>query len=410
MKKFSLVALIVMVFSFVVQLSPQQVSAQDNVITVWSGVTGPDGDLIRQNIDEYNATNPAFPVELLAMEGSTLNSRLVTATRSGEGIPDLALVPSETVTQYAGQSLLEPWDALIEGTEVNAENYLEEAWNVGTVDGTQYGLPATMGTWVMYYNQDLVDQYVPGATDDNIITYEEVTTAGEAAKADGIIAYGFGWAMQNFNNLYLQMGGTFADEEGFLTIDNETAVATFEHFKSMYEAGHTNKNGEDTVAQFMNGETIFLPEGTWMLSQMEEITDFEWGQTFTPQWDADNIVQASGASQFTMFVDENRPDERRQAAVEFVDWLRTNQMTWLKSGENTASLAMLENEEYLAMPQSFLIQTPEAREAITIVTDEGSSHIFGEIDAAAWDILEGNVDIKEKLAEIQQIVNDTMGY
>lgn len=98
MKKFSLVALIVMVFSFVVQLSPQQVSAQDNVITVWSGVTGPDGDLIRQNIDEYNATNPAFPVELLAMEGSTLNSRLVTATRSGEGIPDLALVPSETVT------------------------------------------------------------------------------------------------------------------------------------------------------------------------------------------------------------------------------------------------------------------------------------------------------------------------
>lgn len=72
--------------------------------------------------------------------------------------------------------------------------------------------------------------------------------------------------MQNFNNLYLQMGGTFADEEGFLTIDNETAVATFEHFKSMYEAGHTNKNGEDTVAQFMNGETIFLPEGTWMLS------------------------------------------------------------------------------------------------------------------------------------------------
>lgn len=192
MKKFSLVALIVIVFSFVVQLSPQQVSVQDNVITVWSGVTGPDGDLIRQNIDEYNAMNPAFPVELLAMEGSTLNSRLVTATRSGEGIPDLALVPSETVTQYAGQSLLEPWDALIEGTEVNAENYLEEAWNVGTVDGTQYGLPATIGTWVMYYNQDLVDQYVPGATDDDIITYEEVTTAGETAKADGIIANGFG--------------------------------------------------------------------------------------------------------------------------------------------------------------------------------------------------------------------------
>lgn len=410
MKKLTLATAIAMSLSLVLPTAYQEVSAQENVITVWSGVTGPDGDLIRQNIEEYNATNPAYPVELLAMEGSTLNSRLVTATRSKEGVPDLALVASETVSQYVGQNLLESWDAYIEGTEVNATNYLAEAWDVGTVDGSQYGLPATMGTWVMYYNQDLVNQYVPGATDDEIITYEEITTAGEAAKNDGVIAYGFGWPMQNFNNLYLQMGGSFSDEEGFLTIDNDIAVATLEHFKSMYEAGHTNKNGEDTVAQFMNGQTIFLPEGTWMLSQMEEITDFEWGQTFTPQWDADNVVQASGASQFAMFVDENRPDERRQAAVEFVDWLRTNQMTWLESGENTASLAMLENEDYLSMPQSFLIQTPEAREAIRIITDEGSSHIFGEIDGAAWDMLEGNVDIKEKLAEIQQIVNDTMGY
>lgn len=382
----------------------------ENSILVWSGVTGPDGELIQQNIDEYNDTNPEYPVELLAMEGGTLNNRLVTVTRSGEGVPDLALVASETVTQYAGQDLLNSWDEYIEGTEVNADNYLAEAWDVGTVDGSQYGLPATMGTWVMYYNQDLVDEYVPGALDDDIVTYEEVSTAGEAATDDGIISYGSGWPMQNFNNLYLQMGGQFSDDSGQINIDNDTAAATMEHFKSMYEAGHTNQSGEDAVAQFMNGETIFLPEGTWMLSQMEEIDGFEWGQTFTPQWDADNVVQASGASQFVQFIDENRPEERVDGAVEFVDWLRTNQMTWLESGENTASLEMLENEDYLAMPQSFLVETPEAREAITIVTDEGSSHVFGEIDTAAWDMMEGTVEIEDKLAEIQQIINDTMGY
>lgn len=130
----------------------------------------------------------------------------------------------------------------------------------------------------MYYNQDLVDQYVRGATDDGIITYEEMEQAGEAAKDDGIISLGFGWPMQNFNNLYLQMGGQFSDGKGNPTINNEEAVATIEQFKSMHEAGYTNKQGEDTVAQFMNGETIFLPEGTWMLSQMEEITDFEWAK------------------------------------------------------------------------------------------------------------------------------------
>ena len=38
-----------------------------------------------------------------------------------------------------------------------------------------------------------------------------------------------------------------------------------------------------------------------MLSNMEEISDFEWGETFTPQWDAENIVQGSGVDQFAMF-------------------------------------------------------------------------------------------------------------
>ncbi len=61
----------------------------------------------------------------------------------------------------------------------------------------------------MYYNKDLVDKYAPGAVDDGIVTYEEIEEAGAAAKADGIYSYGFSWAMQNFSNLYYQMGGKF---------------------------------------------------------------------------------------------------------------------------------------------------------------------------------------------------------
>lgn len=59
-----------------------------------------------------------------------------------------------------------------------------------------------------------------------------------------------------------------------------------------------------------------------------------------------------------MFKDENRPDDRINASVAFVEWLQTNQNTWLQSGENTAALPMLEDEEYQEMPQSFLIADP----------------------------------------------------
>ena len=50
-----------------------------------------------------------------------------------------------------------------------------------------------MGSWVMYYNKDLVDKYIPGALDDGIVTYEEINQAGEKAKADGVYSFGYTW-------------------------------------------------------------------------------------------------------------------------------------------------------------------------------------------------------------------------
>lgn len=382
----------------------------EDEIVIWSSVTGPDGELVQENIDEYNETNPDYPVALYSMEAETLQTRLVTATRSGTAVPDLALVAAETVNQYANQNLLEAWDEYIEGTEVNADNYVAEAWDVGTVNGEQYGIPVTLGSWVMYYNKDLVDQYMPGALDDNIITFAEIEEGAEAAVADGIVPYGFGWPFQNFNNLYLQMGGSFADADGKIDIHNDTAIKTAEYFKHLYDEGYTQENGEDTVAMFMNGEIMILPEGTWMLSQMEEIEDFEWGETFIPQWDENNIVQCTGVDQFVRFVDENRPAERVEAAVEFMDWLRGNSYTWIQSGANPASLAMLEDEDYLDMPQSFLIETQEGRDSLEVITDEGSSIVFSALDDSLWDMILGNVDIDQKFAEIQQEVNDTLAY
>ncbi len=70
---------------------------------------------------------------------------------------------------------------------------------------------------------------------------------------------------------------------------------------------------------------------------------------------------------------------------------------------------MLEDEEYLEMPQSFLLpKTPEARDAVTIITEPGTSYIFTEIDNSGWDMIQGKAEIEEQLEKIQQIVNDKM--
>ncbi len=376
-------------------------------ILLWTSMTGPDGDLVQKNIDQYNATNPEYKVKMVRIEGNAFNNKLATVARSRQGVPDVALIASENVATYNSQGVLDSWDPYLKGTGISADKYVKAAWDVGTVKDKQYGIPATLGSWVMYYNKNLVDKYVPGAADDGVITYEEIEKAGAAAKKDGILAMGFSWGMQNFSNLYLQMGGKFS-ENGKPTIDNGTSVAAVEEFKKLLDQGYMNKKGEDTTKLFKTGKIIFLPEGTWMLSTMQEIKDFTWGETFTPQWDANKIIQGSGADQFALFKSKDRNDAKVKATVKFIDWLRNNQTEWIKSGANPTALDMLNNTEYTKMPQSFLLKTDKGQKAITIVTDPGYSYIFSEIDTSLWDMIQGKVAIKDQLKKIQQTVNDKM--
>lgn len=383
------------------------VSDTSKEILLWSSTTGPDGDRIKKTIDEYNSTNPGYKVKFVSMQAETFNTKLTTAGKSGKGVPDLALVASEALPTYRTQDVLVPWDDVIAGSELKRENYVERAWDVGTLDGKQYGIPATMGSWVMYYNEDLVNKYAPGALDDGYVTYEEIRQAGEAGKADGVYSYGYTWGMQNYSNLYLQMGGEWLDVSGKINVNNETSVAVVEEFKKLNDLGYMVPNGEDANKLFMNQKLIFLPEGTWMLGNMEEIKDFTWGETFTPQWDVNHVVQCSGVDQFAVFKSkEQRSDEKMMGMVDFLVWLQGNQLEWVKSGANPSSLAMLENEEYLAMPQSFLLTTEEGRNAININAAEGLAYVFSEYDTRSWDMITGKADIGTTMEEIQKIVDE----
>lgn len=383
--------------------------AKNDEILLWSSATGPDGERIQKTINAYNDTNPDFKVKFVSMQADTFNTRLSTAGRNGKGVPDLALVASESLPTYNSQGMLASWDDMIADTEVKKENYVESAWEVGNLGGVQYGVPATMGSWVMYYNEDLMKKYAPEAMDDGYVTFEEIEKAGEAAKADGIYSYANTWSMQNYSNIYLQMGGEWLDAEGKISVNNDVSTAVIEELKKLNDSGYMVPNGEDANKMFMNQKLIFLPEGTWMLSNMEGIKDFTWNETFVPQWDLDNIVQCSGVDQFAiMNTKEERSDEKLKGMVAFMEWLQGNQLEWVKSGANPSALAMLENEEYLAMPQSFLLTTEEGREAININAAEGLSYVFSEYDTRAWDMITGVADSGETFNEIQKIVDEKM--
>lgn len=383
----------------------QTTGDKTGTITVWSAFSGPDLENYQKTINRYNDTNPAYKVKMVPMKADTLKQKLTTAGKSGKGLPDIAELASEQLPYYKDLGVLDSWDSLIKDSDINTKQYVPAAWEIGTLDGKQYGVPDKMDTWVMYYNKDLVDKYASGALDDGIVTYAEVEKAGEAAKKDGIYATSNDWASQNFMNIYLQMGGKWRDGDGKFNIDNKTAKKAWGEWKNLYSKGYVVPSGKDAVKAFMNGKVIFNPEGTWMLSQYQEIKDFEWGETLTLQWDENKVVNASGAGQFAIFkTNDGRSKNLEKGMVDFLTWLQSNQDEIVKSGANPTSLAMQDNEAYTKLPQSFLVTDEKAQKAITINTDPGMSPFMTAFDPKGMDMLDGKADINDTFTKIQQTV------
>lgn len=386
-------------------------SVSEKEILLWSSATGPDGEAIKKTIERYNDTAPSMKVKFVSMEAETFNSKLTTVGKSGKGVPDLALVSSESLPAYHRQNMLESWDDAISETEVKEKNYIAGTWEAGHIGGKQYGVPATMGSWIMYVNKDLAQKYVPGCLDDGFITYAEIEAAGEQAKKEGKYAIATTWNMQNYMNVYQQTGGEWTDQSGKIRVDNEHSYEALGIYKKFHDNGWLVPQGEDAGKLFVNGDVVFLPEGTWMLSMMQTITEFQWTETFTPQVNLEHIVQCAGADQFVVFHSKKeRSSEKIKAMTDFLVWLQSNQMEWCASGAIPSGIAMSQNEDFLKMPQSFLLTSEKGRDHVRINTTEGTSYVFSEVDARAWDMINGTADITETFDEIQKIVDEKMGY
>lgn len=224
-----------------------------------------------------------------------------------------------------------------------------------------------------------------------------------AAKGDGIYSYANSWMFQNYDNLYLQMGGKWLGDSGKISVNNETSKKVFEEFAKLNKDGYMLPQGQDATKNFLNGKLIFMPEGTWSLSNVKKAT-FNWGETFVPQWDPSNIIQCSGTDQFVIIRSKTeRPKEKLDGMVDLMTWLQSNQLEMLKSGANPSSVAMLENEEYAKMPQAFLLKDEKARDAVNVITTPGLSYVNSEIDTRGWDMIQGKADITQTMNEIQQV-------
>lgn len=412
MKKISVLALSIL---FVVMTALSGCSSSSsgseasskNEIVYWNPFTGPDGENMKQIVEEYNKTNPKYKIKNVSIEADDMYKKIPTVVNSGKGIPDLTIVHAERIKQFVDNDLLSTYDDILaDYPEIKAENYVPAGWEIGNINNSRYSVPLDVHSFVMYYNKDLLEKYAPNALDDNVITFDEIREAGEKSQKDKITGIGITWTRPIFLSIYNQLGGDITSDGEAPTLDTPEAKEALQLLKGLVADKIANKDGEDPGQLFKSGKAIFYPEGIWMQNSVNEAKKLNWGLTSFPQISPDKIVNWTSSHQFVMFNDENRSDEKTKGIMDFLDFVRENSLPWAKAGQNPAALATLDNPEYQELPQSFLVKNPEMQNTLKIFDYKYNGFVAEEVDKLVGDAIYGKLDIDKGLKAAQKAVED----
>ncbi|MHC5248896.1 extracellular solute-binding protein [Enterococcus sp. LJL90] len=400
------IALVAIAIAFLGFRNYQAAQEEKFTVNFWSPLTGDDGAYMDTIVDEYNAqADSEYTINHVIT--SDMYTKLSTVVSSGNGIPDLTLMHSYKVEEFVNSDILEPIDGLTTlQPELTENNYLDTAWQAGTIEGTQYAIPLDIHASAMYYNQDLLEKYgVTSWLDDNIVTFDEMMSlAGQMDEGDYIVNNALlSWViLAQIHNL----GGDISDDQGNPTVDTPEMKEALEKIKALTDAGLMTPYGEDGYLMFQGGNVLLSTDGTWTSTAHDAVEGLNWGVTNIYSTSDQIATNRAASHMFATLKSESRTAEKEEVIADFLDFVRSNSIEWAKAGQIVASNEVLTSEEYKEYPQSFFTSTPEEEETLYIFDYVYFSYVLEALDVYATDIAYGELDMDEGLTTMQQYVQD----
>jgi multiple sugar transport system substrate-binding protein len=319
-------------------------------LTFWHAMTGPQGEALTTLVNKFNESQDQYTVVEQNQGDYTTLAQSVTAAAVSGDLPTLSQLTATDVVEYASNDLLTPItdDMLAEaGFEQDAiDDVYEGFWGSTEFNGERFAMPFSKSTRVMYYNQDLLDEYgveVP-------TTWEGVTALGEKMVAAGDEAYAMGFENgfeMEWETMARQNGSDFIDPEaGTVSLNDEAAVEALTVIQESLEKGYARTAGEDGYMStpFANGATALYIGSSAGMGFVEEgaaESGINWSTAEIPTMNDTQLTLFAG-NDLGLFADAS--EEEQAGYLDFT--------TFLLEPENTAFWA--QETGYLPVRESAL--------------------------------------------------------
>lgn len=403
-------------FTDVNAISATSSGSFDRDVTVWmAGVTSARdyAQVVRQLVDRSFIPNYGINVDLeLVPSGALLPSTL-----AGKG-PDVAMnQDAETVINYAARNALQELNIFDDFDEVK-KSFLPSALVPTTLDWgdgrlLNYGLPETQVFLVLFYRQDILEEYnlkLPDTWDD---VYDLIAVLQKRY---------MDFAPPAYETLLYQNGGTLYNDNGKTTaLDTEVAIESFIQWTDLYtsyklpvESNFANRFrfaempfGLQTY-DFYNQISVFAPEikGLWSFTNVPG--------TKKADGSIDRSVIATAVSSVMLAAAKDK-----EASWEYIKWW-TGAQAQVDYGREVESI-LGTAARYTTANTEALQRMPWRSDELAVLMDQrnyvvgypqvpGSYALTRNLNFAFLNVVNNHADPRETLLDYVKAINDELRY
>ncbi|MGB3480794.1 MAG: ABC transporter substrate-binding protein [Mycobacterium sp.] len=295
-------------------------------ITVWHGYQDTEGTVFKSLIDKYNSEHSDVEVGELYSSNDLVLQKVLTAVR-GDSAPDVAYMFGSWSPNIAKIPQLVDMSSYVADPAWNWDDFYAGERAAATVGDKVVGVPALVDNLAIVYNKQLfADAGIETPTanwtwDDFRSAAAKLTDPAKGQYGFLLPADGSEDTVWHYVPMLWEAGGDLLSEDNTQAVFNSEAgveaLTVLQQMavtdKSLY-LDTTNENGP----KLMNsGKVAMLITGPWDLSSLPDI---DYGVQVMPTFagSTGGHQTISGPDNWVVF---DNGDARKQAAVDFVQWL-----------------------------------------------------------------------------------------
>lgn len=379
-------------------------------ITYWHRMTGSYKTALDHLINEFNASQSTYKVVGVSQGSYDALQQKIMAGAKSKTLPVMAQAPYTNIGDYVKTGLLASFDSnMLKGkdklTAAQQADIYPSFLATGKYQGKYYGLPFSVSTRVLFYDQGLMDKYnlkLP-------TTWADVEADGKTLAKDKIAAVALDQSYDvELEDMAQQAGAKLISDSGKPQLDHPQVVTALAQLLSLRKAGYLKTAGEDgyfsvpfiaKTAVFGIGSSASIP-----VLEQQAPKDMKWGTAQIPAYEGKTGTALNGNVNI-MFKSASAKEQRGA-------WLFSK---FLMKGKNTAYWA--EKTGYVpvaksgtesASYQAYLKAHPAYQAAVNAVPASFGSTVFAGYTDYRNDLLDmvdntltKNVTAKDALTKLQ---------